>query len=99
VPCAARPASAQRTVGPFHASPCRSLLPRPALAPRSVAVGPSVAGKHAGRHKGVAAPLHRARPRPRSPPVPAIGARRGELQAPAGCTPSRARLHRPWRLP
>jgi hypothetical protein len=66
------------TTGRFRAPPCRALLPRPAHTPRDVVVGPSVAGRHTCRHKGVAAPLHRApshapalRPCPPSEPAAA----------------------------
>jgi hypothetical protein len=72
------------TTGRFRPPPCRALLPRPAHTPRDVAIGPSVAGRHACRHKGVTAPYaSRAKPRPCScaPLVPAIGAHRGEAKS------------------
>jgi hypothetical protein len=91
-PRADRPADTERTAGSFHA-PCRSLLPRPALAPRSVAVRPSVAGKHAGRHKGVTAPRASRQAAPPRSTRARHRSRRGEVPPPAGCTPNQGRLH------
>jgi hypothetical protein len=58
-----------------RASPCRALLPRPAHAPRGVAVGSRVASRHAGHHKRPLPFASRAEPRPRScpPPCPPLG--------------------------
>jgi hypothetical protein len=80
--------------------PCRSHLPRPALTPRSVAVGPSAAGNRAGRHKGVAAPCIAPSHSPRSSRVVLLrqASSHGELQAPAGCVPKRAAPHLPSHL-